>query len=138
MCRTIFREKAIVAYHSWYSGENRISYKQRMCMRCWRNNFQLVVAASTDPADYETPDPVECHGCGEAITEAAADTFTTWYRGEQRKDTVIKECPHCTANLHQVQMMGADRLEDRPMAGVGKGGSPLPNPPAFGRDDLPW
>lgn len=138
LCRKAFYEKAIVAFHRWFLGEERLCYKQRMCMKCWRQHYQLMIAASTNQDDYEAPEPVDCHGCGNVLGEDATDTFTTWYRGQQRRDTLVKECPHCAAGLRTIMMTGSDRQEERPLAGVGTGGAPLPNPPAFGRDDLPW
>ena len=139
ICRRAFREKALVAYHAWYNGENRVAYKQRMCLECWRKNYATLLQHSLDQLDSESQFPETCYSCGGDLTVDGENTWSTWYRGRNRKDTVVATCAHCGANLRTVMMNGADRQPDRELSGVGAGGAPLPNPPGFGRvDDLPW
>jgi hypothetical protein len=138
LCRLGFREKALVAYHAWFNGENRLAYKQRMCIRCWREHFSKLVVASTDQNDYSGVEPVDCAACGHVLGNDAETTWTTWFRGQQRKDIYIVHCPQCAIQVRMTMMVGADRQPERPLAGVREGGAPLPNPQGFGSGDLPW
>lgn len=139
MCHRAFREKALTAYHAWFNGENRTCYKQRMCLACFNKQHAASIKRSIDLDNVDAVEPDTCPFCGEGVIGDDSKTWSTWYRGNNRRDVLIVACDSCATDLRALMMAGAERQPDRPVAGVGAGGAPLPNPPGFGAsDDLPW
>lgn len=130
--------QSIVAYHRWTAGELRYGYKQRMCFKCcskahttWQ---RLARTEANDGEDW----PTECPGCGSTVEGEMELTYSTWYRGQVRRDTCLPLCWQCTATARNTMMEGATNLEDKP-SGVRVGGAPRPDPVSVSAGgDLPW
>ena len=131
--------KTITAYHAWWIGEDRVSYKQKMCFKHAQSEFGDLMLMAVDAESEHEEMPTQCPSCGAQFADDGDWTWTTWYRGQNRKDTILVLCQHCAGNRRQIMLQRAERQPDRQVAGVGAGGAPLPNPPGFGsKEDLPW
>lgn len=139
MCGERFIGPAIVGYHRWYTAGWRKAYKQKLCFKCSKIHFGPIQAGAVD-ADADEPEwPKECPGCKTPLEGDIEETYSVWYRGKVKRNTVLIQCHDCAANVRTIMLQGADELSERSLAGGAEGGSPLRNPPGWGEGtNLPW
>lgn len=98
---------------AWNRADNeRVAYRQRLCLMCVATTLAPLVISAQDS-------PMLCPSCHSDAGEQMDPIYSTYILpGDAKRQAEFATCGPCAVEVRNRAMVGADKLDDRPV-GVG-------------------